>query len=59
MFALRLPSEADTATALLPDPGDGVHDTLDPYDAELPYSSLQSLTDPPFGSTIAFNIAAV
>jgi hypothetical protein len=59
VFALRPVTAADTATALLPDPGDGAHVVLDPYDVEVPYSSLQSLTDPPLGFTVALSDAAV
>ena len=59
MFAVRPVIDADTATALLPEPGDGTHGALAPYEVEMPYSSLHSLTTPPFGLTLAFNIADV
>ena len=49
---------AETATAPLPDPGDGTHGALDPYEIDVPYSSLHSLTSPPFGFTLPFNVAA-
>jgi hypothetical protein len=58
VFALKPETAADTATALLPDPGDGVHGALDPYELDVPYSSLHSLTSPPFGLTLPFNVAA-
>ena len=58
MFALKLDADADTATALLPAPGDGVHGALDPYEIDGPYSSLHSVTSPPFGLTLPFNVAA-
>ena len=59
MFALKPDTAADTATALLPDPGDGVHGALEPYELDAPYSSLHSVTSPPFGLTVPFNVADV
>jgi hypothetical protein len=48
-----------TATAPVPEPGLGEQATLDPYVPVLPYSSRQLLTFPPFGFTVAFNVADV
>ena len=50
---------AETATGVVPDPGGGVHGALGPYELLGPYSSLQSLTSPPLGLTLAFSVAVV
>jgi hypothetical protein len=57
VFALNPVSDADTATEASPDPGSDEHATLDPYETDVPYSNLHSLTSPPFGFTDAFKLA--
>ena len=59
VFAVSPESVAVTATVLLPDPGDGLHGVLVPYEAVGPYSSLHSLTSAPLGLTSAFSVATV
>ena len=59
MFADSPVNDADTATGLLPEPGEGVHGALDPYEVVVPYSSSHLLTGPPLGLTVAFNVAVV
>jgi hypothetical protein len=59
VFAVRPVTAADTATGLTPDPGAGAHGALDPYDVVVPYSSLHSVTSPPFGLTVALSVAVV
>jgi hypothetical protein len=56
---VRPVSAADTATAVSTEPGSELHGALDPYETVPPYSSLHSLTSPPFGFTVAFSVAAV
>ena len=48
---------ADTATGLVPEPGEVAHGALDPYEVVVPYSNLQSLTSAPLGLTVAFSVA--
>ena len=48
---------ADTATGVVPDPGEGVHGTVAPYEDVVPYSNLHSLTSPPLGFTSAHKLA--
>src|ERR1039458_1279342 len=59
VFAVRPVIDAETATALVPDPGEGVHEALDPYEFVVPYSSLHSVTSMPLGFTLAFNVVVV
>jgi hypothetical protein len=59
VFAVRPVIDAETATALVPDPGAGVHEALDPYEVVVPYSSLHSVTSSPLGLTLAFRVAVV
>jgi hypothetical protein len=59
VFAVRPVTEAATETALVPDPGEGVHVALEPYEFVGPYSSLHAVTSPPLGFTLAFRIADV
>jgi hypothetical protein len=48
---------ADTATGLVPEPGEGVHGALDPYAVVVPYSNLHSVTSLPSGFTVALRVA--
>jgi hypothetical protein len=59
VFVVRPVIDAETATGLVPDPGAGVHEALDPYEFVVPYSSLHSVTLAPLGFTLAFRVALV
>ena len=50
---------AETATALVPEPGSVAHGTFKPYDEVVPYSKRQLVTVAPLGLTLAFRVAEV
>src|SRR5437763_10638012 len=55
----RPSTSADTATALVPEPGSEAHGTLEPYADVLPYSKRHLPTVAPLGLTLAFSVAEV
>jgi hypothetical protein len=57
VFTVRPVIDAETATGVVPDPGEGEHGALDPYDVVAPHSTRHSLTALPFGFTVAFSVA--
>ena len=59
LFSLRNPTDADTATGLVPDPGAGEHGAVKKYTTVAPYSKKHSLTSPPFGFTLPFSVTVV
>ena len=51
--------DADTGTAVVPEPGADVHEAVFPNEVVGPYSKLHSVPAPPLGFTVAFTVAVV
>jgi hypothetical protein len=49
--------DAETATEVVPEPGEVEHGSVEPYEVDVPYSNLQSVTVFACGLTVALRVA--